>query len=460
MRNVRLLLLTLALAAASTPAYGQPLSLREALERAERSAYANRIAGGATTERSAQRLAALRGVLPTVRLESGFARTTDPIGAFGIALRQRRVTMEDFDPARLNRPAPTNDYIGAVVLEQPLLNADAHLGRRAAGHAAAAAAASERWTRTGTRADVVRAYYGAVLAREMVAALEAGAAAAQAHVRQSRAMAENGVVTRSDALQAAVKAGEIEAQLIEARGNAALARKQLATLLGAPGDTQSTTPPHLPAAEAIRGLDAWEWDGGVQGRADVAAARDGLAAARADLNRARSLYLPRLNGMARYDWNSPDAPYAGDAHWSVGVMLSWTPFAGGGQLAESRAAQGRETAARAGAEAALAQAHLALEQATNDWTVSLERLRIAEQAVAQSAEAHRIVSRRYEGGLATVLELLSAAASETESALRFASARYDAIAAAAGRLQALGLDPAALAALDDTPAAAPPAASR
>src|SRR5690606_13436923 len=172
----------------------------------------------------------------------------------------------------------------------------------------------------------------------------------------------------------------------------------------------------------------------------------------ADMNRARSLYLPRLNAVARYDWNSPDRIYGGDENWTVGVMVSWTPFAGGGQLAETRAARGREVAARAGAEAAVAEARLQVEQAENDWEVALERLRIAEQAVAQSAEAHRIVTRKYEGGLASVLELLGAAATETESSLRFSNARYEAITAAAERLQALGLDPSELASLDTPPA--------
>jgi outer membrane protein TolC len=261
-------------------------------------------------------------------------------------------------------------------------------------------------------------------------------------------MVRNGLATRSDALLAAVKAGEVDAQLVEARGNAALARKQLATLLGSPEEALAPPPDRLPTAEAIRALESREWSGSVERRGDVTAAREGLSAARADLNRARSLYLPRLNAVARYDWNSPDRMYDGGENWSVGVMFSWTPFAGGGQLAETRAARGREAAARAGAEGAAAQAQLQVEQAENDWAVALERLRVAAEAVEQSTEAHRIVSRKYDGGLATVLELLGAAAIETESALRFSSARHDAITAAAERLLALGLDPAVLTSLE------------
>jgi outer membrane protein TolC len=80
--------------------------------------------------------------------------------------------------------------------------------------------------------------------------------------------------------------------------------------------------------------------------------------------------------------------------------------------------------------------------------VALARLAIAERAVAQSAEAHRIVGRKYEGGLAQVAELLDAQAVETQSALGFSQARWSAIVAAAERQRALGRDPAFLEALD------------
>ena len=68
--------------------------------------------------------------------------------------------------------------------------------------------------------------------------------------------------------------------------------------------------------------------------------------------------------------------------------------------------------------------------------------------MAQSGEAHRIVARKYEGGVASVVELLDAAAAETRSRLAFSQARYEVIAAAAARRQALGLDLEVLDALD------------
>jgi len=438
-----------ALGLAATPAAAQQLSLAEALRRADAGAYANRIAAGQHTERAGQRQMALRGILPTLRAEGGFVRTTEPLGAFAATLRQRTVTLASFDPARLNYPPPTGNWGAALVAEVPLVNVDAWAGRRAADQGAAAGAAAGEWTRLGTRTDVIRAYYGAVLAIERVATLTAAAAAAQGHVRQAEAMVREGLATRSDALLAAVKAGEIEAQLTEAHADARDARRQLAVLVGAPAETSFVLPVSLPSADRIRLIAVPDTVAAVvAARADVDAAERGLAAARADAVRAKSAYLPRVNSFARLDWNSPSGLYAGDDSWSVGLMLSWTPFAGGSEIGDIRSAGGREAAARAMAEAAAARAGLELAQTRAALQVALARLDIAERAVAQSAEAHRIVTRKYEGGLAGVVELLDAAATETASALGFAHARFAAIAAAAARRQATGGDPGTLATLD------------
>jgi outer membrane protein TolC len=432
---------------------GAQLTLREALRQADHAAYGNRIAAGAAGAQRAQTLAPLKGILPNVRVEAGYLRTTDPIGVFGSTLRQRAVTPANFDPQRLNYPGATANYQGGLVVEQPLLNADAWAGRDAAVRAADAGRASEEWTRLSVRVDVVRAYYGAILARERVTTLQAAVTAAHAHVAQADAMVRQGLVTKSDALLASVRAGEMDAQLAEATGAAAMANRQLDVLLGGDG---ATLPPglgtlRLPSTKRILAEIANDTAVvPVHARADVDAASDALAAARADALRARTTMLPRINAFARYDWNSPTRVYAGDRNWTVGVMATWNLFAGASEMADVRTSAARAAAARAQSDAAAANARLDVEQTRTALGVALTRLEIGERAAAQSAEANRIVGRKYEGGLATIVELLDAQAAETQSALSLSQARWGAIVAAAERRRAVGLDPATLAALDDT----------
>jgi outer membrane protein TolC len=201
----------------------------------------------------------------------------------------------------------------------------------------------------------------------------------------------------------------------------------------------------------VRALLAAELDTVPVPRGDVRAARLGHAAAESDVARARSLRLPRINAFARVDWYSASAPFAGRDNWTAGVLATWTPFAGAAQIAEVRAASGREAAARATAEAAEAQARLEVERSDIRRRVALARLGIARDAVVQSTEAHRIVAQKYDGGLATMVELLDAAAVATSSGLGLSFAVCDAIVAEAERRQARGLDVGALGTLDTEP---------
>jgi outer membrane protein TolC len=100
-------------------------------------------------------------------------------------------------------------------------------------------------------------------------------------------------------------------------------------------------------------------------------------------------------------------------------------------------------------EAAEARGRLELKEAANALEVALARAEISGRAVEQSGEAHRIVARKYEGGLATAVELFDAAAEETGSRLGFAAARYEAIVAVAEHRRASGQSLAVLTSLDD-----------
>ena len=236
---------------------GAQITLAQALHQADRSAYANREASAAADASRARAIGPLQGILPDVRLEAGYARTTDPIGVFGNKLRQGIATQADFDPARLNSPGAMTNYPGGLVVEQPLFNADAWAGRTAARRGADPSQSRATWTRLSTRVDVVRAYYGAILASERAATLRAAARSAHAHVAQTEAMVRQGMVTRSDALLASVQAGDIDAQLAEAEGGVETARRHLAMLLGLP-ETEllrsGAAPSSLPSTARIRAV--------------------------------------------------------------------------------------------------------------------------------------------------------------------------------------------------------------
>ena len=423
------------------------LSLDQALRQAAEHGFPSRSAAAQRQAQAGLAAQSYRGFLPAVRMDVGYIRTTDPLGAFGATLRRREVTPAAFDPAALNHPDDIGQLTSSLVVEQPLLNLDAWYARRAATSGARGAAAMYRWVRVEGQVAVVRAYYGAVLAADQVRTLEDAADAARAHQRQAESMHRNGLVTQSDVLLARVRAGETESQLIAARAALPLARMRLALVLGAPSDTGFTLPSHLPSSDrigrAVRNLEA-----SPGARADVEAADLALDAATANRRRATAQLLPRVNSFGRLDWVTDDTPFGGRRSWTVGIMLSWSPFTGGSEWAERSEAEGRRLDAAAQAEAALAQGRLEISQARSAVEVALAQMSILDTAVTQSMEAHRIVRRKYEGGLATVFELSDAAAQETGTRLGASRARYDAITALAERQRAGGADLLPLAALE------------
>lgn len=439
-------LVLLVTAVGARVASAQRLTLREALTRADAAAYGNRAARADAMAGSARALGALQGALPTLRAEGGWMETTDPLNAFGFLLRQRKVTPAAFDPAVLNDPAARTNWNGGVVAELPLFNVDAWSGRAAAKAGARAAGAQATWTANSIRAQVIGAYYGALVMVEMTRTLETAEAAANEHVRQASSMVEQGMVTRSDLLLAQVRAGELSAQLIGARAQTVLARRQLALLMGAPAETTLVLIDPLPDAVQIRALAAILGTEPAADRADVTAAEAAATAAQHDARRAFGRFIPRVNAFGRYDWNDPTTLFGGQRSWTLGVMASWTPFSGLAEVADVRGARAHAVAARAMAEAASAHADLELASRESDVSVTLARLVIAERGVDQGAEAHRLVERRYLGGLAAVTELLGAQAAETQARLGLTTARMNALTALAARELARGADPAAVAA--------------
>ena len=423
----------------------QPLTLGEALARADSLAWVNRAAAASAALSLAEQDRTLPGLLPSLRAEAGWMRTTDPLNAFGMTLRQRGVTQASFHPDALNYPEPTSNLSGGLVAEVPLINPEVWRGRSAAGLAARSAEARARWTLDGARLEVVRAFYGGVLAQEQVRALETGVAAARSHVDRARSMLSQGLVTRSDVLLAEVKAGELESRLIEARGNSQLATRRLALALGTPNDTSIVLPATLPDPARVTSLAE---PGAAIPRADVEAAELGRLAAVEDVKRAGALLLPRVNSFGRWDWNDPGSLFGGKPSWTIGVMGTWSFFSGAGERVEKRAAKARAASADAMAEAASARAALEAAEQRNEVDVALASLAIAERAVGQAAEAHRIVARKYEGGLAAVTELLEAAAIETGTRVSRAAAVYRAIIATAGWKLATGQALTELTALD------------
>ena len=352
---------------------------------------------------------AARGhLLPSVRFDERFVRTTVPAEAFALKLNQEKLLASDFaDVSNFNSPPPRNDFIGTLSLEQPIFAPKAYYGYGMAKVEADAKAQDLYRRKEEAVYRVVAAVLDVVTAREFVEVSGQGLSDAREHLRIAETLEATGMGLASDALRAKVAVASAEGAKVAAENRLELARRRLALAMGEPGAPPVDVigpPPEFPDPGSPEG------DGtSATGRADLLASSLRVANAGSNVELRKSGYLPDLGFAAAYQVDAEDSPFSSDNRsWKVGVGLTWNLFDGmsreaevGKAVASLRRAQAYDRGVRDQAAFEAAQADLGVKEATL-------RAEIARAALASAEEGVRLLTSRYENRLGRMVDLLDA----------------------------------------------------
>jgi outer membrane protein TolC len=373
---------------------------------------------------SAQLAQARGGRLPQVTVSGSYARTQQVAGQtlsfpnpFGPTPPVITVTLPSPDP---------NVYTARLLLQFPL-----YTGGRVESQIALAEAnlRGAQATFERTKEQVVFAaeqvYLQALLAQENVAAGQRALDQANESLRVAQARLSAGAAPQFDVLQAEVAVANAQQGLVRARAGVTGAQNNLNAALNLP----QATPLQFTDELTPRPVDGTLPDAiarALRERADLIAVQSRLAAAQASIDLAASGGRPAVSLGAAYDVNNANGQSTSlNGAWSLTLGVTLSAFDGGITQARIREAQARleqlkvvEAQTRQQIELEVRQAWLALEQAAGELTA-------ATRAVEQGREAARIASVRYEAGVGTSLEVLSAQASLAQAELALASARFD-----------------------------------
>ncbi len=382
----------------------------------------------ASRSRIAQAEAGLRqaeaGKLPRLNLSLTATHTNDPLGAFGLKLGQARVSTGDFDPTRLNDPKGINNLNTRAELVWPVYTGGQVESAAAQARALIRAAQSgDAAARQQLIQQVLAAYQGVHTARAYVRVAEQAVTAAEEAVRVTQRLHQQGMAVKSDVLSARVHLEDARVRLAEARNGVAAALDRLKLLLGKSlDDALEVGPPVMPRLLAGSEQDLRRQ--AIEGEAQIAALRAQMEAAGAQVEAARAGRRPQLSLMLRQDFNDKGIGLDASSQ-TVAGMLTWTAFdAGATRAAIDRAEAGRQEIA-----ARLRQAEdgiaLQVAEARRRALEAEERLAARELAVEQAEEASRIVKRRYENAMATVVELLTAQTQLDRARAEVVAARHD-----------------------------------
>lgn len=376
---------------------------------------------------------------PRVNLSLTATTTNDALNAFGLKLGQRQATFGDFGagefnpanpavlsvaPHDLNHPGNVTNLNPRVEVLVPVYNGGMVTSYVDQAKAYVRAAQSgDQMARQQLVKHVLMAYQGVHTARAYIQVAREGIAAAEEYVRITEKLHKQGMAVKSDVLSARVNLEDVKLKLIEARNAEAAALDQLRLLMGKPlSEPVDVGAPVIPALlagddEALRGQAR-------DGHPGLVALRNQSEGAAAAVRAARAGHKPQFNVMLRGDVNDEGLGF-GAASYTVAGVLSWTAFDGG----TTRAGVDRAEAGRAELLAKLRQAEEGIAYQVGD---ALRRAREAEDkiaarelAVEQATEAQRLVKKRYENGVGTLIELLAAQAQLDKARADQVAAQYE-----------------------------------
>ena len=413
------LLVACMLAPFAAPAFGEEVSLRDAVNRALES---NHLLKAATMEQGAAQegVAVSRSrYLPRVHLESGALLSNTPSSVFLMKLDEGRINPDsDFSKNTLNHPDARGDFKTVLKLEQPLLDFGISTAVDLAGKDAEASQISLDLTREQVAFRVYNAYLDVRRARAFRDIADQQVADANEHARLAQVREKDGVGLTSDQLRAATELSEARQLQISATNDLLLARLRLNLTAGGrlgepldiseePGEAPNLA--ELPSQGDLIFLAQ-------QNRPELRAAQKSVEKGDLALRQIRDSYLPTIYASAAYQVNDRNVPlgYDNDS-WSVGVNLRWDLFDGNRRSHEKgKAALARNAAAELlendRREVALQVTEGVLRR--QEAGLKLESARAAVQA---AREGVRLVRLRFENGLSPMVEMMDAEAALNRS---------------------------------------------
>ncbi|HEY9753019.1 MAG TPA: TolC family protein, partial [Coleofasciculaceae cyanobacterium] len=394
----------------------QPITLRQALNLAQRNNPALQVSRLSFARSVAQFQEAQALNFPTVLLQSGFSRAQSAAGDLAA-----RASQNTFFPQE-NRYSQT--FSGSIGLDYNVFD----FGRRSGqiGAAKSQARASELQLEADTEdllLNVAVEYYNLQQADENVRIARSAVRNAEASLRDTIALEQAGLGTRFDVLQAQVQLGQTQTTLTNALATQEQQRRQLAQRLNLPPDIDPTTADPvalagewtLPLADSI----VLAFKNRAELQQQLAQRQAAQYQRQADL----AALLPAFGLSAQYDFLNNLRTSAGFGNgYSVSANVNWNLFDGGAAFARARQQEANIAISENQFAVVRNQIQKGVEDAYYQLRSSRSNVDTSRLTVAQATEALRLARLRFQAGVGTRTDVINAENSLTRADADLANA--------------------------------------
>jgi len=365
------------------------------------------------------------GYLPRLDFEQSYLGGDNPVFVFGTLLTQRRFTADNFALPSLNNPSAIDNLQTRATVQQNIWDFGRTGNRRE--QARLGIEMTDQLHEEHKRQvllSVFDGYYSTSLATDALETARVALRSAESIESQAKAKVDSGLAVEADLLRSRVYLSTAKQQEIQAQGQLEAAYAQLNRLMGNPlGETIGMTAPltiapiSIPSEEALLAEQK-------KRRPDYQNLLAELRQAELAVSARSKERLPVIQGYTTWEADNPSLHEYGGNNWSAGITLRWNLFAGGSDAAQLEAARQRLEQKRRQISAMDSAMGLEVRRALIQYRASEQQVEAAKAAEAQSEEGLRILRNRYDAGLATMTDLLSAETARSSARTNLAQAIY------------------------------------
>lgn len=397
------------------------LSLEEAVRLARDNNYTIKAARSRVDQADAKIMQTRQSYLPKVTLSETFVATNDPGSALVFKLQQNIVETADFNPDKLNNAATINDFNTSLQVTQPIYNPDAAVGRKIASTGKKAQQFMASRTEESIALQVSKLYYGLILARKNIEAVEQSIATMQAHSREAAKAYRVGLLTKSDKLSTDVRLAELNEQKLILHDAIKSATDALRAMLSLEPDVAI-----IPAGDFVigKGVPSVDERRVPESRHDLMAMQSYRDVAASQGEMARASRLPKVNGFLRGDLHSDDL-VSGGSSWMMGVNVQWNIFDGMATEGRIQEAKAQELEAMYNYEAAKSGSLVEIRKSLRELKTAKARIAVSRQALEEARVSLDYIGAQFKTGMAMTFELLMREGAYTYAKLRLNQAMHD-----------------------------------
>jgi outer membrane protein TolC len=286
----------------------------------------------------------------------------------------------------------------------PIFNAQSIPGIQIARRNEAAATSTVNHLRHEILFRVAAAYYQASATAQMVSVYAQAVEITAAFHKQAEALTKAGQGTSIDVLRAEIEVRDAEKNLENAKDSHELALSALHYMTGLARPFEVSPPPARKEPGELSAIT----DKALRGREDLSAARTRIEMAEKTQTAVLLGWVPTFDVTYNWSWSSA-AGFGGEKDtWMLIFGARWNLFDGGHRIVDNEQRKSEIAVAKNSMESLKLSVRQEVESQFITLRSSARNVALAAKQVELARQTHHQLSRQYDVGLATTLDVLTA----------------------------------------------------